>query len=132
MNGSNFHFNALHIIDAMMMDNSYQSYNEMDQPLFGESNRKIKYVNIALAVITSLTVLATVISVFVHLVVSNLLLVIVIFMNGGSNILLIYWYQEGNLTPKYRTLIYFNSVVTICFCIIAMMIIFDHPTAKKS
>jgi len=114
------------------MDNSYQSYNEMDQPLFGETNRKIKYVNVVLAVITSLTVLAVVISVFVHLVVSNLLLVIVILLNGISNILLIYWYQEGNLTPKYRTLIYFNTVVILLFCIVALIIIFNHPTAKKS
>jgi len=114
------------------MDNSYQSYNEMDQPLFGESNRKIKYVNIALGVITSLTLLAVLISVFVHVVVQYVVLVVVIVMNGVSNILLIYWYQEGNLTPKYRSMIYYNTVVTQLFCIVTLVIIFTHPNHQKN
>ena len=32
-----------------------------------------------------------------------------------------YWYRRGELEPKFRTMIYYNAVVTVLLCIAANM-----------
>ncbi|CAH3112838.1 unnamed protein product [Pocillopora meandrina] len=36
-----------------------------------------------------------------------------------SELTLIYWYRQGDVDPKFRKLIYFNSFTTILLCICA-------------
>ncbi|XP_065066845.1 transmembrane protein 243-like [Rhopilema esculentum] len=98
-------------------------------PLFGPDSPKEKYINYALGAFASVAVLATVISSLTHPFPPNgvhVFLSFVIILNCISNCLLIYWYREGELDPKFRNLIYYNTLVTILLCIVAFVIIFKH------
>ncbi|XP_065674629.1 transmembrane protein 243-like isoform X2 [Hydra vulgaris] len=94
-------------MESYQQQSCHQSYGGMDRPLFGESNKK-----------------ATVISAFVHLVALNIVFSGAIVMNCISNIFLIYWYRQGDLDPKFRNLIYYNSLVTLLLCVIAFVTFF--------
>ncbi len=48
-----------------------------------------------------------------------LVVVVVVVMLMSS--LQAYWYRRGELEPKFRTMIYYNAVVTILLCIAANM-----------
>lgn len=116
---------------SQVMDQSYQSYGGMDRPLFGETNKKETYIHYALGVFTTLAVLAVVFTSFLYQVnAKHVVLGIVIILICLSNVALIYWYREGDLQPKFRLLIYYNSVVIILLCIVAFVIMLDPK--KKS
>lgn len=107
-----------------IMDQSYQSYGGLDRPLFGESSNREKYINYALGIITVVFVVATIIGAILQFNVPHIFLAGAILMNCITNILLIYWYRQGDLDPKFRRLIYYNTVVTILLCIAAFVIFF--------
>ncbi|XP_004210182.2 transmembrane protein 243 [Hydra vulgaris] len=111
-------------MESYQQQSCHQSYGGMDRPLFGESNKKDKYCNYVLGAATIIAVLATVISAFVHLVALNIVFSGAIVMNCISNIFLIYWYRQGDLDPKFRNLIYYNSLVTLLLCVIAFVTFF--------
>jgi len=96
-------------------------------PLFGPDRPKERYINYTLGAFASVAVLATAISAFAHPFPPNpvhVFFACVIILNSISNGLLIYWYREGDLDPKFRNLIYYNTLVTILLCIVAFIIIF--------
>ena len=106
------------------MDNYYGS---MDRPLFGESKPKDKYLNYSLILIAVVTVTATLICSFAYPFPPKALHVffaIVIILNCVSNIFLILWYRKGDLNPKFRTMIIYNTVVVLLLCIVAFIVIF--------
>ena len=115
------------MVEHQSIMSSMDSYGGMDRPLFGESSPKDKYVNYALMLVAIVTVTAALICSFVHPFPPkglHVFFAIVIIMNCVSNIFLIRWYREGDLDPKFRTMIIYNTVVVLLLCIVAFIIIF--------
>lgn len=40
-------------------------------------------------------------------------------------IVVVYWYRKGELEPKFRTLIYYNAIVTSLLCLVANLYFFQ-------
>ncbi|GFY52075.1 transmembrane protein 243 [Trichonephila inaurata madagascariensis] len=94
-----------------------------DKPLFGVSKWRDRVVNTSFAVLTSLIVSVTVISAFIFPhwppLVLNVFFAVCISLMCMSHITLIHWYNEGGVDPKFRILIYFNTVLILLFCVCA-------------
>ncbi|XP_046841375.1 transmembrane protein 243-like [Xenia sp. Carnegie-2017] len=102
--------------------------NEADRPLFGEERPKVRYLNYTVGLVTSLLVLETFISAFLFprpTKALHVFLAIVIVMVCCSDLLLIYWYRQGDLEPMFRKLIYYNSFTILLLCICANFIFHD-------
>ncbi|XP_066579763.1 transmembrane protein 243 [Amia ocellicauda] len=93
-----------------------------NRPLFGETSARDRIINLIVGGLTSLLVIVTIISSFVFPNVPpkpvNVFLAICIVMICASVIILIFWYRQGDLEPKFRNLIYFIlfSIVMLCIC----------------
>lgn len=93
-----------------------------NRPLFGETSARDRVVNLAVGGITSLLVIVTIISSFVfptpHPKGLNIFFVVCIVMICSSVLVLIYWYRQGDLEPKFRNLITYTigSVILLCLC----------------
>lgn len=112
-----------------------------DQPLFGETRRRDKIINIVVATVTAIFVLITVAMAVLSSVLegkkkcirvygreqkfcvyfADILLSAIIILLLIPQIFVAYWYRRGELEPKFRTMIYYNAVVTILLCIAANM-----------
>ncbi|XP_028668338.1 transmembrane protein 243-like [Erpetoichthys calabaricus] len=92
------------------------------RPLFGEMSPKERIVNWIFAGVTLLMVIVTVISAMVFPQIPprpvNIFFAICIIMICISVIILIFWYRQGNLEPKFRILIYYIliSIINLCVC----------------
>ncbi|XP_076016171.1 transmembrane protein 243b [Genypterus blacodes] len=93
-----------------------------NRPLFGETSSRDRIVNLALGGFTSMVVLLTVISSFVFPSLPprplNVFFAVCILLACGSAIVLIFWYRQGDLEPKFRNLIYYTlaSILLLCLC----------------
>ncbi|XP_029901902.1 transmembrane protein 243b [Myripristis murdjan] len=93
-----------------------------NRPLFGETSARDRIINFAVGGIASLVVLVTVISSFVFPSLSprplNVFFAVCILLTCGSTLVLIFWYRQGDLEPKFRNLIYYMlvSIVLLCIC----------------
>ncbi|XP_068715023.1 transmembrane protein 243-like [Montipora capricornis] len=98
-------------------------YDGLDQPLFGEARRKDRYFNYFIGGFTVLLVSETIISSIVFPrfppPAINVFLAFVIALICISQLTLIYWYRQGDVDPKFKKMIYFNSVTTILLCVCA-------------
>lgn len=102
-----------------------KSSNDVDRPLFGEARTKDRYLNYGVGAVTSLMVLETLISAFVFPLPPkglHIFLAIVIVMVCVAELILIYWYRQGDLEPKFRQLIFYNSFTILLLCICANLI----------
>ncbi|XP_013393318.1 transmembrane protein 243 isoform X3 [Lingula anatina] len=92
-----------------------------DKPLFGETRPRDRVFNLVLGLVTLILVLVTLISAFVFPQWPpdpvNIYFASCILLVCGANSVLIFWYRQGDLEPKFRTLIYFNV-----FCIILLAV----------
>ncbi|XP_010765228.1 transmembrane protein 243b [Notothenia coriiceps] len=101
---------------------TYGTSGQDNRPLFGETSARDRIVNLAVGGVTSLVVLVTVISSFVFPSLPprplNVFFAVCILLACGSNIMLIYWYRQGDLEPKFRNLIYYMlaSILLLCLC----------------
>ncbi|KAK2859097.1 hypothetical protein Q5P01_003717 [Channa striata] len=92
------------------------------RPLFGETSARDRIINMVVGGFTSVVVLVTVISSFVFPLLPprplNVFFAVCILLICGSTIVLIFWYRQGNLEPKFRNLIYYMlvSIVLLCLC----------------
>ena len=129
------------------------------QPLFGETKRGYKALNIVVAVVTTIMVLFTVVmgilsSVFFsnhdkcrrlgytsgpRFCVSgvDVVMCFVIILELIPEVALAFWYRRGELEPKFRTLIYYNAVITILLCLVANFYFFQlgqigYPTTPAT
>ncbi|XP_039263762.2 transmembrane protein 243-like [Styela clava] len=100
-------------------------YEVLDRPLFGVSTRRGRLCNLIVGTITSVLVAGTVIMSVISLTsrncelgANNILFGVCIVVVCISLLILIYWYREGDVDPKFKKLIYFNSasVVMLCIC----------------
>ncbi|XP_026182907.1 transmembrane protein 243b [Mastacembelus armatus] len=93
-----------------------------NRPLFGETSARDRIINLAVGGFTSVVVLVTVIGSFVFPSLPprplNVFFAVCILLSCGSTIVLIYWYRQGDLEPKFRKLIYYMlaSIVLLCLC----------------
>lgn len=93
-----------------------------NRPLFGETSARDRIVNLVVGGLTSLLVLVTIISSFVFPSLPprplNIFFTFCILMICGAVLVLIFWYRQGDLEPKFRNLIYYilGSVVLLCIC----------------
>ncbi|XP_073706114.1 transmembrane protein 243-like [Garra rufa] len=104
------------------MDDFRTSTSGAGNTLFGETLTRHTVVNLAIGGLTSLFVLVTVISSFVlptpPPTALNIFFVVCIIMICSSVLVLIAWYRQGDLDPKFRGLIYYSIgfIFLLCLC----------------
>uniref|UniRef100_A0AAY5KGM0 Transmembrane protein 243, mitochondrial a n=1 Tax=Esox lucius TaxID=8010 RepID=A0AAY5KGM0_ESOLU len=87
----------------------------LEKPLHGA-------INLLVGGLTSLLVVVTVISSFLFPSLPpwplNIFFAFCILMTCGSVMVLIAWYRQGDLDPKFRKLIYYMlaSIILLCLC----------------
>lgn len=76
-----------------------------------------------------MVVLVTVIGSFVfpamHPRPLNIFFAVCILLACGSTIVLIFWYRQGDLEPKFRKLIYYMLATIVLLCICANLYFFN-------
>ncbi|XP_067420664.1 transmembrane protein 243 [Emydura macquarii macquarii] len=93
-----------------------------NRPLFGETSARDRIINLAVGSLTSLLLIVTLISAFVFPQLPpkpvNIFFAFCISLCSVSAGILIYWYRQGDLEPKFRNLIYYIlfSIVMLCIC----------------
>ncbi|XP_034019162.1 transmembrane protein 243b [Thalassophryne amazonica] len=93
-----------------------------NRPLFGETSARDRIINLAVGGFTVVIVLVTVISSVVFPSMPprplNIFFAVCILLACGSTVVLIFWYRQGDLEPKFRKLIYYKlgSIVLLCLC----------------
>lgn len=97
-------------------------YDDPARPLFGEPQPRDRMLNLIVGVFTSIAVVVTLISAFLFppgkINGVNLFFACIIVLICGSHLVLIYWYRQGDLEPKFRKMIIFNafSIILLCVC----------------
>ncbi|XP_063067831.1 transmembrane protein 243b [Engraulis encrasicolus] len=92
-----------------------------NRPLFGETSARDRIVNLVVGLLSILLVLITVISSFVVPLPPkplNIFFAVCVLLLCGSVLVLIFWYRQGDLEPKFRKLIYYmlSSIGLLCIC----------------
>ncbi|XP_012696456.1 transmembrane protein 243b [Clupea harengus] len=92
-----------------------------NRPLFGETSARDRIINLVVGLLTTLLVLITVISSFVVPLPPkplNIFLAVCVLLLCGAAMVLIFWYRQGDLEPKFRKLIYYmlSSIALLCIC----------------
>ncbi|KAF6023410.1 TMEM243 [Bugula neritina] len=114
---------------------SRDQYEPLDRPLFGESSNRDRLVNLVVGTLTGVMVLSTVISAFAYqgdtsVKVPNVYFALCVLFILISHLILIYWYRQGDLEPKFRNLIYYNAFTMLLLCICANIYIFVVDPSK--
>ncbi|ESO96168.1 hypothetical protein LOTGIDRAFT_188312 [Lottia gigantea] len=104
-----------------MRRGGYEEANEIERPLFGEPRRADRVLNLVVGTFTSIVVLVTLVSAFAFPKWPpngiNIFFALIIVFICGSHLLLIYWYRQGELEPRFRSMIYYNAFTIILLCI---------------
>lgn len=110
-------------------------YQEItDRPLFGEATPRDRILNIIVGGLTGLFVLITLVESFVvrwppngiHVFLSLIALAMLF-----SHVTLMYWYRQGDLEPKFRTMIYYNAFALFMLCICGNIFIYSDIIHSK-
>ncbi|KAK8726630.1 hypothetical protein OTU49_009963 [Cherax quadricarinatus] len=91
-----------------------------DRPLFGngEARPQDRLVNAVIIFVTTLMVVITSVSAFFPgPSFLDIFFVVCIILICISHLTLIVWYRLGDLDPKFKKLIYFNTLCIILLCI---------------
>uniref|UniRef100_A0A1A7Y912 Transmembrane protein 243, mitochondrial a n=1 Tax=Iconisemion striatum TaxID=60296 RepID=A0A1A7Y912_9TELE len=99
-----------------------------NRPLFGETSARDRIINVAVGGVTFVVVLVTVIGSFVFSLPPrplNIFFAVCILLACGSTVVLIFWYRQGDLEPKFRNLIYYMLVTIVLLCLCANLYFFD-------
>ncbi|XP_067929904.1 transmembrane protein 243-like [Watersipora subatra] len=107
---------------------SQDQYGAIDRPLFGETSQRDRLVNLVVGCVTGVLVLITLISAFVFPTDEpvngmNVYFALCILLILLSHIILIYWYRQGDLDPKFRNMVYYNAFTLVLLCICANLYI---------
>ncbi|XP_067683401.1 transmembrane protein 243-like [Haliotis asinina] len=92
-----------------------------EKPLFGEPRPVDRVLNLVVGSFTGLVVLVTLVGAFAAkwpINGVNVFFACVIVLICGSHLVLIYWYRQGDLEPRFRSMIYYNafSIILLCVC----------------
>ncbi|MEQ2228313.1 hypothetical protein ILYODFUR_007648 [Ilyodon furcidens] len=100
-----------------------------NRPLFGETSARDRIINMVMGGFTSVVVLVTVIGSFVFPSMPprpvNIFFAACILLACGSTVVLIFWYRQGDLEPKFRKLIYYMLATIVLLCLCANLYFFD-------
>ncbi|XP_065178095.1 transmembrane protein 243-like [Sycon ciliatum] len=97
-----------------------------NEPLFGETKRSDRIIQYVLTGAVTFMVLFTVASAFFYfdnkakgekVPITNIFYALSLMLIVIGQIVMIIWYREGDLDPKFRRFIYFNAFTTILLCI---------------
>ncbi|TRY62408.1 hypothetical protein DNTS_031821, partial [Danionella cerebrum] len=114
---------------ALSSDRNMEDLRTTQSSLTGETFTRRTVVNLAIGGLTFLWVLITVISSFVFPTPPptelNIFFVICIVMIGSSVMVLIFWYQQGDLDPKFNVLIYYSIGIVNLLCLCANLYFHD-------
>ncbi|XP_076447756.1 transmembrane protein 243-like [Babylonia areolata] len=101
----------------------------VDRPLFGERRPVDRVLNLIVGTFTALVVLVTLVIAIIFPKwppnVINVFFALVIVFICSSHLVLIYWYREGDLEPKFRSMIFFNAFGIILLCVCGNLYIFN-------
>jgi len=98
-----------------------------DRPLFGVSNRRDRVINLFVGFITALIFIVTLLSAFLAQTPPrglNVYFAICISFICIGHVVLIYWYRQGDLDPKFRVMIYYNAFTVILLSTCAISFFF--------
>ncbi|KAG7161799.1 Transmembrane protein 243-like [Homarus americanus] len=103
-----------------------------DVPLFGTGEaRPGRTVNAVIVIVTTLLVVLTSVCAFIPGPSAlDIYFVFCIILICISHLTLIVWYKQGDLDPKFKKLIYFNTLCIILICICGN--IFFHTSTAKA
>ncbi|CAF1015325.1 unnamed protein product [Adineta ricciae] len=133
----------MRILDVLLVRNDLSSsrasyihgyelgYTDLtDHPLFGETKSRDRISFIIITVVTTAFVLTTFGSIFFfnHIKPTFICLSICLILLLASHLCLAFWYRSGDLEPRFRNMLYFNTGVIILFCICANIIISERYT----
>ncbi|BFZ10741.1 hypothetical protein BsWGS_13780 [Bradybaena similaris] len=101
---------------------NHRDLDSMDRPLFGGAPTSTdRVINLVVGTLTSVMVVVTVVLALVYYKKPraglNIFFAVVILFLCGSHILLIYWYRQGDLDPKFRRMIFYNAFTLVLLCI---------------
>ncbi|KAJ9583077.1 hypothetical protein L9F63_022583, partial [Diploptera punctata] len=89
-----------------------------------------RFINIIVGFITVFIVIFTLLSAFILDKNSrkglNITLALVIVMICASHLILICWYRQGDVDPKFKKLIFYNAVCITFLCICANVYFFGE------
>ncbi|KAK6195787.1 hypothetical protein SNE40_001143 [Patella caerulea] len=115
------------------MRNTYED-TDIERPLFGEPRRVDRVLNLIVGTVTSIIVLITLVSAFAFPNWKpngvNVFFACVIVLICASHLLLIFWYRQGELEPRFRSMIYYNAFTIILLCVCGNLYI--HNVANLS
>ncbi|XP_038054086.1 transmembrane protein 243-like [Patiria miniata] len=115
---------------------SYYENDAVQTPLFGERQTRDRVINLSLGVVTAILVTVTLVSAFIFPdwppSIVNIAFAFVIVLVCGGNLLLIYWYREGDVAPKFRGLIYYNAATVLFLCVCANLYIHEVEKSPKT
>ncbi|XP_051708969.1 transmembrane protein 243 isoform X2 [Oryctolagus cuniculus] len=82
-----------------------------NRPLFGETSAKDRIIHLVVGSLTSLLILLPPKPL-------NIFFAVCISLSSITACILIYWYRQGDLEPKFRNLIYYIlfSIIMLCIC----------------
>lgn len=107
-----------------------------NRPLFGETSARDRIINLVIGGLASLLVIVTIISAFFFPALPpkplNIFFAVCILLMCGSVLVLIFWYRQGDLEPKFRKLIYYMLCSVVLLCICANLYFHDMGHDKKS
>ena len=94
-------------------------------PLFGDStSQKDRIISIGLSAACVLLIIVLTGTLFFKLSFINTAALLIVFSITGSHAVLIYWYRLGDLDPKFRLLLIWNSINIVVLCI--TMLLYYH------
>ncbi|XP_060759346.1 transmembrane protein 243b isoform X1 [Neoarius graeffei] len=107
-----------------------------NRPLFGETSARDRIINLVIGGLASLLVIVTIISAFVFPALPpkplNIFFAFCILLICISVLILIFWYRQGDLEPKFRNLIYYMLFSIVLLCICANLYFHDVGRDKKA
>ncbi|XP_043964185.1 transmembrane protein 243b [Gambusia affinis] len=102
-----------------------------NRPLFGETSARDRIINMVVGGFTSVVVLvSSAVDPFSFKPLPlpeplNIFFAVCILLACGSTIMLIFWYRQGDLEPKFRKLIYYMLATIVLLCLCANLYFFD-------
>lgn len=107
---------------------------DVQTPLFGEQQPRDRVINIVISAVAVFIVMSTLVSAFFcpwPPCWQNVTFSFVVLMVCSGNLILVYWYRQGDVDPKFRRLIYFNTFTIMLLSICAMFYIFKDKCDRK-
>uniref|UniRef100_A0A0B6ZZ34 Transmembrane protein 243 n=1 Tax=Arion vulgaris TaxID=1028688 RepID=A0A0B6ZZ34_9EUPU len=116
---------------------NHRDLDPLDRPLFGGGPTSTdRMVNLVVGTLTVVMVVVTVVLAIVYYSKPragvNIFFAIVILFICGSHILLIYWYRQGDLDPKFRRMIFYNAFTLVLLCVAGNLYINNVSTTCTS